>query len=426
MLIKFAFDGMTARTYDAEGRLHISRSHISKACVNPYRGDEIPTWKELGLDPNRVYHLLRDPEELRKGAESFARNQILIKHIAVNADDPQKESIVGAIGSNVEFLDPFLDADLCIWDADAIARIETEQQCEFSCSYRYVPVMTTGEYNGEKYDGIMTQIQGNHLALVESGRAGSEVRAADHALETTPMKRTKLGNSLIVALTTAFPKVTIANDSELEKVLAGARHATFGKPQRESARKLILAMDSELKPERVDLVMDALTDVDDPEPKKKDNDEPEPAKDCSCGAKDGKHSKDCAMGKDSKRAKDKAKDDMDEDDPAVDGVSKEEMGKAMDSLSVSLRKEFAAADEAKRAVRTVVGDIIAMDTADKIYEFALDEMKVDHEGVTGVAALKALFNLAKERKASAAPVAVAMDSAGAVAKFPHAGRFVQA
>ena len=67
-----------------------------------------------------------------------------------------------------------------------------------------------------------------------------------------------------------------------------------------------------------------------------------------------------------------------------------------------------------------------MDTADKIYEFALDEMKVSHEGVTGVAALKALFNLAKERKASVAPALVAMDSAGAISKFPHAGRFVQA
>jgi len=288
--------------------------------------------------------------------------------------------------------------------------------------------MTTGKYKGEKYDGIMTQIQGNHLALVESGRAGSEVRAADHALETKPMKRTKLGNSLIVALTTAFPKVTVANDSELEKILAGARRLTFGKPQRESARNLILAMDSELKPERVDSVMDALTDVDDPEPTKKDNEEEESAKDCAeCHGKDGKHSKDCKIGKDkkardAKRAKDKAKEDMEDDEPAVDGVSKEEIGKAMDSL----RKEFAAADEAKRAVRTVVGDVIAMDTADKIYEFALDEMKVNHEGVTGVPALKALFDLAKKQKTAAAPVTVAMDSAGAISKFPHAGRFVQA
>lgn len=418
---------MTARHYDADGRLHISRSHISKACVNPYRGDEIPMWQELGLDPNRVYMLLRDPEELRKGAETFARNQILIKHLAVSAENPQKEKIVGAIGSDVEFLEPYLDADVCIWDADAIALIETEQQCEFSCSYRYVPVMTTGRYNGEKYDGIMTQIQGNHLALVESGRAGSEVRAADSSLENTPMVRTKLGNALIVAVTTAFPKITVANDSELEKALGGQRRKTFSKAEREKARGLILAMDSELDSKRVDLVFDALSNVDDPEPSKKDNEEEEPAKDaaCDCDMPDGKHAKDCAyMKAKDKRAKDgkHGKDGEPEDMPAVD---KKAMDAALAKLSTDLRADFKAAEQAKRDVRSEVGDVIAMDSAAEIYAFALDQMKVNHDGVTDAPALKALFMLAKDRKTTA-PVAVAMDSAGAVKKFPHAGRFVQA
>lgn len=47
----------------------------------------------------------------------------------------------GAIGSEVVFAAPYLDADLCVWDATAIAGIETDKVRELSYAYRYVPVM---------------------------------------------------------------------------------------------------------------------------------------------------------------------------------------------------------------------------------------------------------------------------------------------
>src|ERR1700722_382051 len=153
----------TARHFDADGKLHISRSHISKASINPYYGREIPHADELGLDPDKVYYLLRHPDELKKAAPTFARQPILSKHAPVDIrwdEGRRKEFIVGTIGSDVEFLFPYLDADVSIWDADAIAGIETDQVREFSCGYRYVPVMTTGTFAGQKYDGIMTEIQG--------------------------------------------------------------------------------------------------------------------------------------------------------------------------------------------------------------------------------------------------------------------------
>jgi hypothetical protein len=424
MRLKLAFDTATARNYDADGCLHISRSHISKATVNPYYGREIPHGADLNLEPNRVYYLLRDPEELRKAASTFERKPILAKHTPIDIywdEVKRKQYIVGTIGSNVEFLDPYLDADVAIWDADAIAGIETDEVREFSCGYRYVPIMTTGTYDGQKYDGIMTQIQGNHLALVESGRAGSDVLAADSQLGDS-MKRTKLGNALIVALGTSFPKLKdkLAEDSELGKLLATATRKTLDKPK---ASSLILAMDAELDGKQVNAVMDALSDVDDPEPTKKDNKEPEGAKDCSCGAKDGKHGKDCKMGKDSEE------DDEDEEDepkkPAKDkrakdekSVSKKDMEGAMDSLSTSLRTQFREADEAKRLVRPIVGDVIAMDSAAEIYTFALDQMKVEHTGVKDVTALRALFNLAKDRQENVSTPVMALDQATAVKRFP--------
>jgi uncharacterized protein len=34
--------------------------------------------------------------------------------------------------------------------------------------------MKVGTYEGRRYDGIMTAIEGNHVALVEDGRAGRD------------------------------------------------------------------------------------------------------------------------------------------------------------------------------------------------------------------------------------------------------------
>ena len=125
------------RRYDADGQLHIHRTPISKATVNPYYGREIPDSDRLGLEPERIYYLLRDPGELAKAAPSFQNKQLMFKHIAVSADDPKQDSIAGTIGSDVEFVAPYLMADMAIWDAEAIAGVETDTVRELSASYRY-------------------------------------------------------------------------------------------------------------------------------------------------------------------------------------------------------------------------------------------------------------------------------------------------
>jgi hypothetical protein len=399
----------TARTYDNVGRLHINRSHISKACVNPYYGREIPGGDALGLEPDKIYYLLRSPEELTKAASSFARLPILSKHVPVTAEDLPTEFIVGAVGSDVEFLHPYLDADTSYWDATAIAGIETDQIREHSCAYHYKPVMSPGTYEGVHYDGVMTEIRGNHLALVEAGRAGPDVLAADSKLGDPPMKMTKLGKALTVALTTAFPKLQakLAMDSSLStlKLIGGARHATFDKDE---ATKQILALDAECPKEQVKAVMDALVDVDDPEPSKKDNGGKEE------GAKD-EEEEESEEDKKKKAAKDKktAKDEEEEKDKK----DKAAMDAAIDTKVAVIRAELREADEARRDVRSVVGDVVAQDSASSIYEFALDEMKVEHKGVEGVAALKALFTLAKSHKAAPVEV-IAADAAVLTKKFP--------
>ncbi len=60
------FDSASVRSIDANGFMHVALTPISKATVNPYLGREIPGWQEQGLEADRIYYGLRDPEELKK------------------------------------------------------------------------------------------------------------------------------------------------------------------------------------------------------------------------------------------------------------------------------------------------------------------------------------------------------------------------
>ena len=416
-ILRLAFD-RTARRIDADGRLHVDRSHISKATVNPYYGKEIPGYEALGLQPDKVYRLLRDPVELERAAPTFARLPVLSEHVPVTVDAPRPDLVVGAIGSEVVFAPPYLDADLCVWDATAIAGIETDKVRELSCAYRYVPVMEPGEFEGQPYDGRMTEIQGNHLALVEVGRAGSDVVVADRNpfnFKETAMKMSKLGKALFAALCAASP--VLAADSALPALVGSANRKTF---DRKDVKAKLLALDAELDPQQLDNVIDALLDVEQ-EPKAVET--PMAAADESPADKlrkllagkvdESVIAEACALVPAAPAA------DEEPGKPAPDTVKKEDVAAAMDSM----RQEFREANEAAREVRPVVGDVMGMDSAAEIYGFALDHMKVDRKGVEGVPALRALFKVAAANKASTAPVHVAQDSAGLAAKFPGAARF---
>lgn len=181
--LSLAFDKASARTIDKDGRMHVARSNISKAQVSPYLGKEIPGWQSLGLDANKIYRLYRDPEELAKGAATFNNLPILLDHTYVSAEKPAKERVIGSM-SGVEFGDPYLAADLCFWDKAVIDAINEEAIEELSSAYHYKADMTPGTTpEGEAFDGVMRDIVGNHLALVEKGRAGSDVIVADSANE---------------------------------------------------------------------------------------------------------------------------------------------------------------------------------------------------------------------------------------------------
>lgn len=181
---RIAFDKKSARSFDANGFLHVSVSPISKETVNDYYGGEIPDWQELGLDPNRIYKGYRPGTELAKGAATFNGLNILSEHIKDDAEDPAKDYIIGSMGTDAKYSAPYLMNSLIIKDAEAIELLNPADPSkapkrEISASYRYDPVFEAGTFNNVRYDFIMTNIRGNHIALVEEGRAGSDVVVSD-------------------------------------------------------------------------------------------------------------------------------------------------------------------------------------------------------------------------------------------------------
>lgn len=378
-----AFDRASVRTIDANGRLQISRTNISKANVNAYYGREIPRSEELGLEPNKLYRLWRHPDELRKAAKTFNNIPVLSKHIPDFPTDPPNEFRVGVTHSNAEFDGTYLTVGMSIWDNSAIAGIESGEQRELSASYKYVADMTPGVTpDGEPYDGVMRDIFGNHEALVPDGRAGPDVLVADSLPpELNHMRKHK------VAAIRATLKPLLAQDADLEA----------------EVRKALLALD---------------------EAEKEDEKENKPADDEDDDEKDKKKTAD---DEDDEEDKDKKKTAEDEDDEEDDKVSKTAMDSAIrlaaDSATKKAAENFRKIREAEQVVRPLIGDVVAMDSAEDVYRTALEQSGVDISGVHP-SAYPAMVKMAISQKESSRPV-IAQDSASVSEfekAFPTAGK----
>ncbi|MBP30433.1 DUF2213 domain-containing protein [Methylobacterium sp.] len=222
------------RTKDNDGHLHVSATPITKATVNPYFGQEIVNWRELGLQPDRVYKLYRDPVELEKAAKSFNGKPLLLGHREIDAAAHHYEGTVGCV-TGVYWDAPYLMAALDVWPGEAIDGIESEEAAELSASYRYKAVMMPGvSPDGESFDGRMTAIDGNHVALVPRGRAGRDVVVRDAALWDFSKGITMQSKPTLAAAQTqgalaVYLKPKMAKDAsiDLAPIVAGLNRKNF-------------------------------------------------------------------------------------------------------------------------------------------------------------------------------------------------------
>ena len=109
---------------------------------------------------------------------SFAGKAITLEHPPVLLDSANtKDYQVGFSGTEVVYDNGFVRAVMTITDKDAIERIMRGDAKEVSAGYRVNYEATPGVTdNGENYDGIQKEINGNHIAVVRRGRAGPQVK----------------------------------------------------------------------------------------------------------------------------------------------------------------------------------------------------------------------------------------------------------
>ncbi len=88
---------LTSRTFDADGHMRVLGSAVSKSNVCGYMGSEIPDYRSLGLNPDRIYQLLRDPSSLANAARSLNGKPLMIVHRSQTATDHKRQAVVGAV-----------------------------------------------------------------------------------------------------------------------------------------------------------------------------------------------------------------------------------------------------------------------------------------------------------------------------------------
>lgn len=382
-----AFDRASVRTKDKDGRMHLSRTPISKATVNEYLGSTIPNWQQLGLEPDRHYRMLRHPDELRRGAETFRRVPLLSTHIHASAEQPRKEHVIGAIGSDTSYEHPYLWADMSIWDAGAIDGVETGRCKEISSSYHYRADMTPGVWEGQAYDGVMRDIVGNHAILTPKGRAGSDVCAYDSLEDETMQKAYDALKPYLAAdadegkVKEVLSNLDKSNESEHKKIMSGEKKLEEGQ--------------KEIKKEVKEVAKDELAKAD--EEVQPDESPKAPANDTVAKADETVQ-------------------------PACDSLAKDSVASIVAQAKASALAEVRRLKEAEADVRPLVGDLVAMDSADDVYRFALKASGVAVDGVHP-SAYPTIIGMLKKAQGQQHTAPLAMDEAAgqSFAKmFPNA------
>jgi hypothetical protein len=383
-----ALDRASVRSVDQDGHMHVEVSNITKANICEYMGREIPDWQRLGLDQHRTYRLLRDADELEKATPTLNGKPLMQIHQPVHARAHPRREVVGSIGTNASWQPPYLTNALTVWAQDAIDGINSKRKCQLSAGYRFAADMTPGSHEGLPYDGKMRDIQFNHVTLVVQGRAGPDVIVGDSGMKLKSRTALMVSGALQGLVAPSLAQDAKVDITDALKDVTGATFAMDGAPAA-LAKKVVelvtphLAQDAELSEDDVTTFLQSITPI----------------------AQDDAIADPKPVAKPVAKPVDPANpvDPIALDEATVSTMIADAVGKATKATEARM----IAIDTARRAVQPFVGDV-AMDSADEIYKFALDHLKVDLTDVPSVAYAAVLK---MQPKPGTKPTVIAQDRA---------------
>ena len=381
----------SVRTKDENGFLHVALTPISKATVNPYLGKEIEGSKEHGFEPDKIYYGLRDPDELAKAASTFNGLPLLLEHHPTDAENLPKEWVVGSMGTDAMFEKPYLKNSLTVTDAQAIQYIEDGTAKEISCSYRFTPDFTAGEYteaDGSKvhYDFIMRDIKGNHVALVPEGRAGHDVKVADgidavkYIANEERRSNMPIDDFIAKFMPLASDEEKAAAKAALEALAPAkdeeptfAEGVSYGeKLEKEEPKKL----DSEHESEGMEKRLDEAKDEEVKDACGKDEELPVDEENLDELMKDPKFKAAYEMGVKYGEKREKADPEKIDADHEREGMERALGEDSVKAIEKRITDKLRGINDAAKKVRPLVGEIanpFAFDSADSVYKFALEK-----------------------------------------------------
>lgn len=160
---------------DANGYL-VASARAARTGIYQYRGAEV------GRDDLEIVRVYRPADVVFKKdtLRSFTSLDVTLGHPTEMVDSSNwSQHAVGFTGEDVARDGEFVRVPLTLRDHRAIAEVESgNRQLSFGyyCDLEFKDGVTPG---GEPYDAIQRNLKANHLAIVPTGRAGSDCRIGD-------------------------------------------------------------------------------------------------------------------------------------------------------------------------------------------------------------------------------------------------------
>lgn len=156
----------------------IPHNPISKVGIFDYLGASISD----ECEPNKVYKVFRSGETLLKSVPTwdnppkpFINDHEMLGEGFTDVDDRPVQGVI----TNPQYEDGVLYADITVYSEKLKEAIENGKK-ELSLGYFCKFEKKSGVYDGESYDYEQIDMVGNHIALVDAGRCGSDVKVFDH------------------------------------------------------------------------------------------------------------------------------------------------------------------------------------------------------------------------------------------------------
>lgn len=188
MLTRYDTAPINRVTQDAQtGFVHIKNVPIARVGVFPY----IKADNSVEMEAKLPTELLSEGTVSSANSKPITDNHPDELVTQVNARNYMK----GFTATNAHVENDTLKVDMTITDKSLIDEINKGKQ-ELSIGFETEVVPKKGEYKGVAYDSVQRNIQINHVAVVEQGRAGHSVRLLGDSAEMIEQDVQKKGKRM--------------------------------------------------------------------------------------------------------------------------------------------------------------------------------------------------------------------------------------